>query len=230
MLRTANDGTYPGKGTRLVTFEPDGTVAALGETFGSYDIDEWNDFDIRYERPDGGDTVTLSFEINGAERGSVERDVTGYEDDLSYVSLQGGDFAIYWDNFDVSEEGESTTKLLEATFEEATTDSYPADWVKNGNEDQQVVGDVVRAVPREATSRDVAVVFESLWGVTGDASVTSTVNGTSYEFTGGETDASFAALVGTSEGESGAVFAVRAPDTETASDVARQLTGSELGE
>jgi hypothetical protein len=95
---------------------------------------------------------------------------------------------------------------------------------------EEVVGDVVRAVPREATSRDVAVVFESLWGVTGDASVTSAVNGTSYEFTGGETDASFAALVGTSEGESGAVFAVRAPDTETASDVARQLTGSELGE
>ena len=114
---------------------------------------------------------------------------------------------------------------VEMSFEESPLIESIGAWSADG-----VEADVVRAVPRDATSRDLAVVFESLWGVTGENTVTSTVNGASYEFTGGETDASFAALVGVSADESGAVFVVRAPDTETASDVARELTGSDLGE
>jgi hypothetical protein len=114
---------------------------------------------------------------------------------------------------------------VEMSFEDSELIESLRAWSADG-----VEGDVVRVRPRDATGDDVAAVLEALWGVTGGASVSSTVGGTAYEFTGGETNASFSALVGLSETDSQPVFAVRAPDVGTAEEVARQLTGSDIGD
>ena len=114
---------------------------------------------------------------------------------------------------------------VEMSFEDSELIESLRAWSADG-----VEGDVVRVRPRDATGDDVAAVLEALWGVTGGASVSSTVGGTADEFTGGETNASFSALVGLSETDSQPVFAVRAPDVGTAEEVARQLTGSDIGD
>ena len=114
---------------------------------------------------------------------------------------------------------------VEMSFEDSELIESIRAWSADGME-----GDVIRVRPRDSTGDDVAAVLEALWGVAGGASVSSTVGGTAYEFTGGDTNASFAALVGLSQTETGPVFAVRAPDVGTAEEVARQLTGSDIGD
>jgi len=95
-LRTETGSWSAGKGTRLLYFHTDGTVHGVNGEYGSYDIDEWNSFEVTYERTDT--EVTVSYTINGEPRGSATRAVAGFEDDLSYLRLGSGEFTVFYDD------------------------------------------------------------------------------------------------------------------------------------
>ena len=98
-LRTETGDWAAGEGTQLFKFKPDGTITGVGGTYGSYQLDTWNSFEITYERT--ATEVTVSYQFNGDQRGSGTRAVASYEDDLSYVRLQSDDFTVYYDDIAV---------------------------------------------------------------------------------------------------------------------------------
>ncbi len=95
-LRTETGSWSAGKGTRLVKFHTDGTVRGVGGEYGSYDIDEWNSFEVTYHQRET--EVELTYTINGEQRGSGRRAVAAFEDDLSYVRFGSGDFTVFYDD------------------------------------------------------------------------------------------------------------------------------------
>lgn len=100
-LRTSADGWSSGSRTRLLKFHLDGTISGPGIDLGSYQVDEWNSFEVTYERSNS--SVQLSYVVNGESRGSTTRAVASYEDDLSYLCLTSGDFSIYYDDLRAAE-------------------------------------------------------------------------------------------------------------------------------
>lgn len=87
---------YPGSAVRLFTFGKNGTIIGMRDTdLGSYNPDKWYDFTVEYVRSDG--RVTQTYWFDGEKRGEIPRDVTEFEDDLSAISLQSGDFTVFWD-------------------------------------------------------------------------------------------------------------------------------------
>ena len=100
-LRTETGSWDAGKQAGLLKFHTDGTVRGVDGSYGSYDIDEWNSFEVTYERTETA--VTLTYRINGEDRGSGRRAVTNFEDDLSYMRFGSGDFSVFYDDLYVAE-------------------------------------------------------------------------------------------------------------------------------
>ena len=102
-LAAATDaGTWEaGKHTLLLSFDADGTVSAPGiDDLGSYRVDAWNRFRIRYE-PRGG-RVRITVSIDGEPRGSGETDLPSFAGDLRWLELASGDFTMQWDSLAVA--------------------------------------------------------------------------------------------------------------------------------
>lgn len=106
-LRTSDDSWDAGQGTKLWSLSTDGAfVAADGSNLGGYDLGNWNEIRIRYQRDK---EVTLSYSLNGEDRGSATRAVHDFEDDLSYIQLGSGEFISWWDDISVEAINEQTT-------------------------------------------------------------------------------------------------------------------------
>jgi PKD repeat protein len=118
-LGTDDSSWSAGSGQSLLQFRSDGTVEAGGSS-GSYTVDEWNDVRATYERSDG--SVTQTVEINGRELSTKTRDVSDFEDDLSYLEIHSGDYTLYVDDVvvkdgaDGSNGGENTAPTAEFTY------------------------------------------------------------------------------------------------------------------
>lgn len=93
---TSDESWSSGSQQTFLRFGTDGT---LNNDLGEYAVDAWNTFEITYERNDG--EVTIEYEINDAQRGTVTRDVADEEDDLRYLTLNSGEFTVYWDDLEV---------------------------------------------------------------------------------------------------------------------------------
>jgi len=106
-LRMSDDSWDSGHGAKLWSVSTDGTfVAADGSDLGRYDLGNWNEIRIRYQRDQ---EVTLSYWSTGEDRGSATRAVHDFEDDLSYIWLGSGKFISWWDDIRVETIDEQPT-------------------------------------------------------------------------------------------------------------------------
>jgi outer membrane protein assembly factor BamB/PKD repeat protein len=99
----ASSSEFDGNRQGLLTFDPDGTVTAAGETVGDYDDGEWVSFEVEYDRNREEGAVTYHCQIDGGETTSVTREARDTEDELSAIQLQSDDFTVLWDDVSVVE-------------------------------------------------------------------------------------------------------------------------------
>lgn len=104
----ASSGEFDGNRQGLLTFDPDGTVTAAGETVGDYEEGEWVSFEVEYDRNPEEGTVTYHCQIDGGETTSVTREASDTEDELSAIQLQSDDFTVLWDDVSVVETDDSS--------------------------------------------------------------------------------------------------------------------------
>ncbi|WP_135820537.1 PKD domain-containing protein [Halostella litorea] len=96
-LGTSAESWDDGDGWRLVQFGLDGRLVGPGGTdLGPYETGQWQTLEFTYDRTDTG--VSLSFAVDGEERGSATRPVTDFENDISWLTLSSGEFTVYWDD------------------------------------------------------------------------------------------------------------------------------------
>lgn len=93
--------TYPDQRVELLTFSPDGQRTAHDQYLGSYTEDTWTNVTVVYRRD--GERFTQEYFFDGTSTGTVERDPTDAESELSAIHLESGDFTNYWDAFEVRE-------------------------------------------------------------------------------------------------------------------------------
>lgn len=99
-FRTASSGgTYPGSRYSLLNFTPEGIINGTGTELTSYEEDTWIDVEIAYTR--GSDQVTQEYTIDGETIDTVTREIRDYEDSLSAIQFQSGDFTNYWDELEI---------------------------------------------------------------------------------------------------------------------------------
>ena len=99
-LATSDASWDAGERTGLMSFDTFRNAAGRGEDLGSYNIGEWNDITITYDRV--ADQVTITYSINGEQRAATTREVHAFEDRLSYLQLKSGDFTVYFDNIQIT--------------------------------------------------------------------------------------------------------------------------------
>jgi len=99
ILYTGPSWTYSGR--TLITFTTEGKVLGSGIDLGTYTVGIWTHADIAFQRVNS-DSVKLSYWINGEFKGSVTVDALSYEDDLTYLSIDSGDFTVYYDNIQLA--------------------------------------------------------------------------------------------------------------------------------
>ncbi|GAA0203848.1 PKD domain-containing protein [Halobaculum roseum] len=100
-LRTdAGSGWSDGSSRSILTMHRDGTLYAPGNVaVGTFSPGEWVGYDITYRYDGGADEVTLEYEIDGgSSRGTTTVDAASWETDISYLTLNSGDFTAYWDS------------------------------------------------------------------------------------------------------------------------------------
>ncbi|QZX99120.1 PKD domain-containing protein [Halobaculum rubrum] len=100
-LRTdAGGGWSDGSSRSILTMHRDGTLYAPGGVaVGSFSPGEWISYDIVYQYDAGANEITLDYEIDGGSSGGTTTvDAASWETDISYLTLNSGDFTAYWDS------------------------------------------------------------------------------------------------------------------------------------
>lgn len=116
-------GIYPDNKHTLLKFGTESNVVGVaGHDVGTYELNAWNTYRIRYRRD--GDTVTVSYQLNGEDRGQTTYSAASWEDDLSHLHLRSGDVAVYWDDFAVTagDAGARPTSSRQTTTTPSATD------------------------------------------------------------------------------------------------------------
>lgn len=92
----------------LLALETDGTVRGPGdEPLGEYVEAAWNELVVAYER--SGDTVELSYTINGDSRGTISKPRHPEEQRLTNLRLEAGVDIVWWDALEVTASAKTAT-------------------------------------------------------------------------------------------------------------------------
>ncbi len=85
----------------LVELRTDGTVRGPGsEPLGEYAERTWNELVVEYDR--SGETVELTYTINGDSRGTISKPHHPAESDFSHLRLDAGVDIVWWDDIEVT--------------------------------------------------------------------------------------------------------------------------------
>lgn len=102
-LQTANKESVP-----LVELMTDGTVRGpKEEPLGEYAEATWNELVVEYDR--SGESVELSYTINGDSRGTISKPHHAKESDLSQFRLDTGVDIVWWDALKVTANAKTET-------------------------------------------------------------------------------------------------------------------------
>lgn len=119
-LRTANNDWGAGKGSRLLGFHPGGGLTGHGGTdLGGYDLGTWNHVRILYDHR--GSAVSLTYFVDGQERGSTTRPAADHEAQFDYLRLTSGEFTVYYDAVSATQEETYASPTPTATPTETPT-------------------------------------------------------------------------------------------------------------
>lgn len=119
---TSAESWSAGDTRTFLRFNADDTITGHGLELGSYEVNAWNSFSIRYERD--GDDVRVDYTINGSHRGEAVVEAQPYEDDLRYLTLHSGEFTVYWDDLYVAAEDGRTPEISREDVEIEFTNKF----------------------------------------------------------------------------------------------------------
>lgn len=108
--------TPEGDTVSLLELTTEGTVHGPGsESLGEYGVRTWNELVVEYER--SGESVTLTYTINGDSRGTISKSRHPEENSLSQFRLETGVDIVWWDALEVIASEKTSTPTPDGSGE-----------------------------------------------------------------------------------------------------------------